>query len=76
LNWGPPDRVQQGIRFLAGGVRSDIVGGLEVNRIDFAQVNELRNLNVARSARRNASEFFVADQHVLLRLILVAFHDF
>jgi hypothetical protein len=40
-------RVQQGIGFLASRVGSDIVGGLEVDWIDFAQVNELKNLNVA-----------------------------
>jgi len=69
-------RIEQEVRLLSGAVRRHIVGGLEINRIDFGQLDELQDLHVTKGARCDAPEFVIAHEHILLGLILVSFEKF
>src|SRR6185437_650858 len=66
---------QQGIGFLAGFVRREIVGSVKENGIDFRGLDELEDFHGLGRLRRDFLNFLVVDDYVLVFFVLVAFYN-
>ena len=67
---------QQRIRAAASFLGHHVIGGLEVNRIDFTRFHELEDFHCLGCFGFNFLDLFGLDDHVFILPVLVALHDF
>ena len=66
---------EQLISLHAGILRSDVIGGIEVEWIHLIQFHELQDLHHARRGRLDLVELLFVEQNVLILFVFVALHN-